>query len=57
MGVDNYIVWKEILHQQGYRTAVGVALEFEDPREVFELLILSIERAGYRPVRYVDGNS
>ncbi|SMC02242.1 enolase [Sulfobacillus thermosulfidooxidans DSM 9293] len=55
MGVDTYTVLKEILHQQGYRTTVGdeggFAPEFADPREVFELLILSIERAGYRPLR------
>jgi len=53
MGVETYYALKSRLHREGYRTAVGdeggFAPDIDDPEEVFQLLLASIEDAGFRP--------
>lgn len=55
MGTETYHALKYRLMNKGYRTAVGdeggFAPEIETPEEIFEMLLASIEDAGYAPGR------
>lgn len=55
MGVETYHALKDRLKRQGFRTAVGdeggFAPQVRTPEEVFDLLVASIEDAGYTPGR------